>query len=99
MTTNKWESISLDEKESIINFDYFEGIVNVYTSNQSTGNRIKKKIGEPFKIGMNEGKIFSMEWKIPFNDREKIRKGLSIVNFITTHQSLKKEEALSNEKK
>jgi len=93
---NKWESISLDEKESIINFDYFEGIVNVYTTNQSTGNRIKKKIGEPFKTGLNEGKIFSMEWKIPFNDREKIRKGLSIVNFITTHQSNRVEERLTN---
>lgn len=97
MTKTKWESISIEEKESIINFDYFEGVVNVYTTNQSTGNRIKKKIGEPDRTQTNQGQIYSMEWKIPFNDREKIRKGLSIVNFITTHQSLKKEEALSNE--
>ena len=75
----------------------FATSVNVYTTNQSTGNRIKKKIGEPFKTGLNEGKIFSMEWKIPFNDREKIRKGLSIVNFITTHQSNRVEERLTNE--
>lgn len=94
---DKWESISIDEKESIINFDYLEGIVNVYTTNQSTGNRIKKKIGEPIKKGINQGQIFSMEWKIPFNDREKIRKGLSIVNFITTHQSNRVEEKLQNE--
>lgn len=93
----KWETIPIDEKESLIDFDYFEGIVNVYTSNQSTGNRIKKKIGEPYKKGINEGKVYSMEWKIPFNDREQIRKGLSIVNFITTHQSNKMEEKLTNE--
>ena len=46
--TMKWTSIPTDEKETILNFDYFDNKVNLYTTNQPTGNRLKK-IGEPTK--------------------------------------------------
>lgn len=83
----KWESISIDEKETIVNIDYYDKKFNFYTTNQATGNRLSKRIGTPTKIQTNEGKIFSMEWQIPFGERERIKKALSINVLISHHQS------------
>ena len=83
----KWESISLDEKETLLCVDYFEKTFNFYTTNQSTGNRLKKRIGTPSKIQTNEGKVFSMEWRIPFHNREDIKKALSINVLVSHYQS------------
>ena len=83
----KWTSIPTDEKETILNFDYFENKVNLYTTNQSTGNRLKKKIGEPTRETYLEGKIASQEWTIPFHDRDKLRKIFSINLFVSSYLS------------
>ena len=85
----KWKQTSIDERETIINFDYLSSIVNIYTTNQATGNRISKKIGSPTETHFLNKEVFSMEWKIPFKDREAIKKGLSISNFVSMHQSEK----------
>lgn len=88
----KWTSIPIDEKETILNFDYFENKVTLYTTNQPTGNRVKKKIGEPTRTTYLEGKIASEEWTIPFQEREKLRKIFSINLFVSSHLSKSGEE-------
>ena len=90
--SNKWASIITEEKESIINFDDFKEILHCYTRNNATGNRIKKKIGDPTKTDYIEGKIFSMSWDIPFSDRERIKKVLSVNNFVTSYKSRRNPE-------
>ena len=94
----KWESISLDEKETLLAIDYYDRTFSFYTTNQSTGNRLKKRIGTPSKIQMNEGKIFSMEWKLPFSRREDIKKALSINVLISHYQSEAEEKRNLNAK-
>ena len=83
----KWTSIPTDEKETILNFDYFENKVNLYTTNQATGNRLKKKIGKPTKTTYFEGKIASEEWTIKFQERDKLRKIFSINLFVSSYLS------------
>lgn len=83
----KWTSIPTDEKETILNFDHYNNKLNLYTTNQATGNRIQKKIGEPSKIGYIEGKIASEEWEIPFQERDKLRKIFSINLFVSSYLS------------
>ena len=73
--SNKWSAIITEE------------ILHCYTRNQATGNKIKKKIGEPTKTDYIKGQIFSMTWDIPFSDRERIRQVLSINNFVTSYKS------------
>ena len=95
--TMKWTSIPTDEKETILNFDYFDNKVNLYTTNQPTGNRLKKKIGEPTRETYFEGKIASQEWTIPFQEREKLRKIFSINLFVSSHLSKSGEDIESDE--
>lgn len=95
--TMKWTSIPTDEKETILNFDYFDNKVNLYTTNQPTGNRLKKKIGEPTRETYFEGKIASQEWEIPFQERDKLRKIFSINLFVSSHLSKSGEDIESDE--
>ena len=89
-TTNyKFRTTLKEEKETIINFDYEEEVIHLYSTNQSTCKKLLKKIGTPIKIDYVEQEISSMEWKIAFRDRETIRKGLSITNFVTNYISNK----------
>ena len=41
--TMKWTSIPTDEKETILNFDYFDNQVNLYTTNQATETDSRRK--------------------------------------------------------
>ena len=77
----------MDEKETILNFDYFDSKVNVYTTNQATGKRLRKKIGEPTRKTIFGGDIASEEWTIPFKEREKLRKIFSINLFVSSYLS------------
>lgn len=95
----KWTSIPTDEKETILNFDYFDNKVNLYTTNQATGNRLKKKIGEPTKQTYFEGMIASQEWEILFQEREKLRKIFSINLFVSSHLSKNGEDLENIEEK
>ena len=70
--------VPIDEKESIINYDYFNKNVNIYTSRVSSIKRLIKILGEGRAIHDNKKKVCSMEWNLPFKDREIIRKALSL---------------------
>lgn len=88
---SKWNSIPNDEKETIINFDYFEECLTIFTTNQMTARKLTKKVGQPSKIDYYQGQITSEEWRIPFKEREHLKKSLSINNFVTFYLSNKEE--------
>lgn len=88
----KWTSIPTEEKETTLNFDYYDNKLHLYTTNQATANRLKKKIGEPSRRTYFKGKIASEEWKIPFQEREKLRKVFSINLFVSSYLSGNGEE-------
>ena len=75
---NKFLSKRNDEIESIIYFDNLNQNVNVYSTRNASIKKITKYIGEPSNADYINGKIFSAEWNIPFSDRLRIRKALSI---------------------
>lgn len=89
--TIKFRSTPTDEKEAIILFDYVEEKISIYSTNQSASKKLLKKLGEPLQIDYIENEVASMKWEVKFCDREKIRKGLSISNFVTNYISKKGE--------
>ena len=86
-TTQKFRSTPTEEREVLINFE--DEVIYLYSTNQSTSKKLLKKVGKPYKIDYVGQEIASMEWRIPFKNREEIRKGLSILNFVTNYISNK----------
>lgn len=56
----KWEIVPRDEQETIINIDYCEKIIKVYTTRKSVADRLNKKIGEPTKVYSNDDRIYAV---------------------------------------
>ena len=77
----QYASKSNEEIESIITFDNYEKKVNVYSTRNSTITKLIKSIGKPTNIWYKGNQIFDAEWNIPFSDRIRIRKVLSINNY------------------
>lgn len=50
-----WEIVPRDEQETLINVDYCDKKITIYTSRKATANRLAKKIGDPTKIDYNNG--------------------------------------------
>lgn len=86
-TKNTWISIPIDEQETIINFDYFEHQMKLYTSNQPTAKRLQKRIGESTETFFTNGKISGKSWTIAFDERETIKKAISLGSLLTMNQS------------
>ena len=74
----KWHIIPVDEQETLINIDYCEKFVKVWTSRGVVGKKIIKKIGKPDSLNTINGVTSDAEWVIPFNERKRIIKVLSI---------------------
>lgn len=85
---NNWCKIPFEEQETIINFDYYNKWVEIYTSRRIVATKIQKKIGEPQEKAQEKGKICGVTWKIFFGDRKKIRSALAIANLVM-HKQLK----------
>lgn len=67
----EWENVPREEQESIINIDYCERIIAVYTSRKSVGERLIRKIGEPTKIYKNQNQqIYAVEYKRNLADKD-----------------------------
>jgi hypothetical protein len=66
----KWEIVPLDEQETILNIDYYEKKINIYTSRKSVGVRLKRKIGEPTKIHKMDNKICAVEYTRNLHDKD-----------------------------
>lgn len=94
---DKWISIPIDEQETIINLDYQDKCLHLYTCNQATSKRLQKKIGKPNEIDHQNNLVCGTTWEIKFQDRESIRKALSLGSLITTHQSKTNQKAVTEE--
>ena len=66
----EWEIIPRDEQETLINIDYCEKTINVYTSRKQVGERLKKKIGEPTDKYISNGKIYAVNYKRNLFDKD-----------------------------
>ena len=66
----EWEIIPRDEQETIINIDYCEKTINVYTSRKQVWERLKKKIGEPTDKYVSNGKIYAVNYKRNLFDKD-----------------------------
>ena len=79
-----WEIIPRDEQETLINVDYYEKTVSVYTCRKSTADRLLKKLGEPSKIDMHNGFVSGVTYIKSFFDKDLAKvfsKGLIIGAF------------------
>lgn len=66
----KWEIAPLDEQETIVNIDYYDKKISVYTSRKSVGERLMKKMGVPTKVYENNGKISAVEYTRNLFDKD-----------------------------
>lgn len=65
------------EQETTINLDYYDKVISFYTCQKTVMTKIFNLLGIPNRIYYIKGLISGMKWKIPFSDKEKIRKILS----------------------
>ena len=66
----EWEIVPRDEQETIINIDYCEKTINIYTSRKQVGERLKKKIGEPTYKYISNNKIYAVNYKRNLFDKD-----------------------------
>lgn len=66
----EWEIVPRDEQETLINIDYCEKTINVYTSRKQVAERLKKKIGEPTDVYKNGNKIYAVNYKRNLFDKD-----------------------------
>ena len=66
----EWEIVPRDEQETIINIDYCEKTINIYTSRKQVGERLKKKIGEPTDKYISNNKIYAVNYKRNLFDKD-----------------------------
>lgn len=86
----KFFNIPIEEKETLIHFDYFNKKMNIYTTRVASMRKLEKAIGIADKTEKTNGQIVSMEWNIPFEHRKNIKKALSlsiILPFKKLHKS------------
>lgn len=80
----KWEIVPRDEQETIINVDYYEKTISVYTTRKQTAERLYKKIGEPTKTDLHDGCISGVTYTRNLFDKDVAKffsKGLIIGTF------------------
>ena len=66
----EWEIVPRDEQETIINIDYCEKTINIYTSRKQVGERLKKKIGEPTDKYISNNTIYAVNYKRNLFDKD-----------------------------
>lgn len=81
MINLKFEEKNKHEIETIINFDNFQGVLSIFTTRNATIKKLYKLLGIPYTVDKTGDKIFGAEWRIPFDDRVRVRKALSLNNY------------------
>ena len=66
-----------EEQETLINIDYFDKVLNIFSSRKSVIQRLCAKLGEPSKMDYINNSITGASWKINFEDKKKINIALS----------------------
>lgn len=66
---------SREEQETIINVDYYEKKIILYTSRESVYKRLINRIGKPTKFyyTLDDKFITGVRWDIPFNNKNSTR--------------------------
>lgn len=80
----KWEVVPRDEQETIINVDYCEKTISIYTTRKATADRLLKKVGEPTKTDLHNGSIYAVTYIRSIFDKDVAKffsKGLIIGTF------------------
>lgn len=65
-----WEVVPRDEQETIINIDYCEKTIDVYTTRKQVGKRLEKRIGEPTTIYSGDNKIYAVNYRRNLFDKD-----------------------------
>lgn len=65
-----WEIVPRDEQETIINIDYCEKIIKVYTTRKSVADRLAKKVGKPTKIYESDNRINAVLYEKNLFDKD-----------------------------
>ena len=65
------------EQETIINIDYFNSMVTIYTSQKSVYKRLCQKLNMPSHTYYTNNQISGAKWEIPFSDKTHITMILS----------------------
>ena len=76
-----WDLVPRDEQETVINIDYYEKTITVYTSRKSVAERLKRKVGDPDYADKIENRIVGVTYKMPLHDK-RVKQFLSIGNII-----------------
>ena len=58
----KWKLVPRDEQETIMNIDYCDKTISVYTSRKQVGERLYKKLGEPTYTDTQNGLVSSVTY-------------------------------------
>lgn len=66
----EWIISPLDEQECVMNIDYYDKKITVYTNRKSVGVRLQRKLGEPTKIYEYQGKISAVEYTRNLFDKD-----------------------------
>jgi len=74
---NNFYPTDFKEQETIINIDYFERTIHIYTCRKSIALRLYKILGEPTNSYITQNQISGVKWIIPFHNRKSIRNILS----------------------
>ena len=77
----EWGIVPLDEQETIINIDYYDKTISIYSSRKSVGKRLEKKLGEPDKVTTLNGKVVAVNYNKKLTDKD-IRPILSMSTII-----------------
>lgn len=73
----KFYNTEYEEQETVINIDYSEKEISLYTSKKIVYERIYKRLGNPTKKYYTRNKISGAVWIIPFENKKSIRAILS----------------------
>lgn len=66
-----------EEQETVINLDYFEKQLKIYTSRKSILERLYKKLGAPTATHYIGKEVTGAYWEIKFEEKKKISSALS----------------------
>lgn len=73
----KFYDTNYEEQETILNIDYVNSELSLYTSRKAVYNRIQSKLGEPTKAYYTNKQVSAGKWIIPFDNKKCITSILS----------------------
>ena len=74
---DKFYDTDYEEQETILNIDYYQRQIYLYTSRKAVYDRILKKLGNPTKKYYTNKKLSGANWIIPFENKKIITAILS----------------------